>query len=248
MANMAEDMSRIGDGIAASRRQRVELMAAVRKTNAERPAPVRAQLEAMRESRGRASRDERRTAAAHCRDRHSEMTSLLAQFGRQRAVTRQHALELAAAQREKAAAFMRDLTSGVAALRDGFSAGQQSRARDGRALAAAVQSRLAKYGQERRAAIAAWYSHVGSRMPLAGRRQSGHASPMVQPQPAAQAPAAQPPAEPAAAEASAMATPAPASTYASPAGQSVPSEPSGRSGRRGFGHHRSGEQHGEGEK
>ena len=44
---------------------------------------------------------------------------------------------------------MRDLTSGVAALRDGF-------AKEGRDRAAAIRGRLVAYALDRREAIAAW--------------------------------------------------------------------------------------------
>jgi len=233
MANIAEDMGRMADGIVAGRRQRSDLATAIKAATADRRRGVRSQLDGLHAARDRASREWLQSAAAARKGRHNDVKALMAQFGRERAARRQHAVEVATAQREKAAAFMRDLTSGVAALRDGFGAAQQSRARDGRALAEAVHARLAVYGQDRVAAVAAWAGHPAKRTAA-----TGHRPPMTT---AAAQPAPAEPAEPPR-EAGAM------SGHESAGGSASPAEPAGRAGRRGFGHQRSAEQHGEDDK
>lgn len=127
-------------------------------------------LKGLKASRGKASREYQREANALNSKRRGEVKALLTRFGREMVVRRQHRQELSVAQREKAAAFMRELTSGVAALCDGF-------AKESRNRAATIRGRLAAYALDRRNAVAAWR----------GRYQGGGASH----RPAAQAAVAQ---------------------------------------------------------
>lgn len=106
-------------------------------------------LKGLKASRGRAWREYRREAIVTSSKRRSEVRALLTRFGREMVVRRQHRRELSVAQFEKAAAFMRELTSGVASICDGF-------AKEGRDRAAAIRGRLAAYGRDRHNGLVAW--------------------------------------------------------------------------------------------
>jgi hypothetical protein len=106
-------------------------------------------LHGLKMSRSKASRDYRKEAMAVIDGRMSEMKKLLARFAHMRVVTRQHRHALVMKQRNKAAAFMRTLTSSVAALLDNFD-------KEGRDRAAAIRERFATYARDRREAVAIW--------------------------------------------------------------------------------------------
>jgi hypothetical protein len=106
-------------------------------------------LKGLKASRGKATRVYQRDAIAINSRRRGEVKALLTQFGREMVARRKHRQELSMAQLEKAAGFMRDLTSGVAALRDRF-------VKDDRDRAAAIHGRLAAYALDRREAVAIW--------------------------------------------------------------------------------------------
>lgn len=110
---------------------------------------VHSLLKGLKAARSRAGREYQRDAIAIVGKRRGEVRVLLTRFRREMVVFRQRRRELSVAQREKAAAFMRGLTSGVASLCDGF-------AREGRDRAAAVRGRLAGYASDRRNAVAIW--------------------------------------------------------------------------------------------
>ncbi|MGO9773098.1 MAG: hypothetical protein ACLPSW_26835 [Roseiarcus sp.] len=116
----------------ASREQATEAKRAMKARHGE----VHSLLQGLKASRVKAGREYRREAKAVNSMRKTEVGVLLAPFSRERVARRRRRQELATAQRHKAAAFMRDLTSGVAALRDGF-------AKDNRDRAAAIRDRLA---------------------------------------------------------------------------------------------------------
>jgi hypothetical protein len=181
----------------ASRERLAEAAKAARARHGE----IRSSLEGLKASRGRASREYRIEADATNSARKTEVSALLTRFFHQRAARRRHRQELATALRQKAAAFMRDLTGGVAALRDGF-------AKEGRDRAAAVRGRLVAYAFHRREAIAVWRESLsGGRRAVAERSEAGQRPaaesrvadrPSLEPAPAAEtAPASpEPPAPP----------------------------------------------------
>jgi len=129
----------------ATREQAVE----AKKVVMARHGEVSSMLKDLKASRGRAMREHQRQANALNSRRRGEVKALLTRFGREMVVRRQHRQELSVAQREKAAAFMRELTSSVAALCDGF-------AKEGRDRAATIRGRLAAYALDRSNAVAAW--------------------------------------------------------------------------------------------
>jgi hypothetical protein len=118
---------------------------------------VLASLTAMEASRGQAHSEQRSEATDRISRRREEVKSLLMQFGREMGVCRQHRLECAKVQHAGAAAFMRNLTSAVAAMLDGFD-------KDDRNRALVIRGRLAAYARERRHALAAW----SGRLSIAG--------------------------------------------------------------------------------
>ena len=129
---------------------------------------------------------------------------------------------------------MRDLTGGVAALRDGF-------AKEGRDRAAAIRARLLAYAFHRREAIAVWREYLsGGRAAVAGRREAaqrpaaelrGADRPWSEPAPAAEAApvSPEPPAPPSLMGETYEAAAAPASDAAVRSGR----RPSGALGHRG---------------
>jgi len=120
----------------ATREQAVE----AKKVVMVRHGEVCSMLKDLKASRGKAMRENQREATALNSRRRSEVKALLTRFGREMVVRRQHRQELSVAQHEKAAAFMRELTSGVAALCDGFAKESRDRAKEGRDRAAACHA------------------------------------------------------------------------------------------------------------
>jgi hypothetical protein len=118
-------------------------------------------LKGLKASRGKATRVYQRDAIAINSRRRGEVKALLTQFGREMVARRKHRQELSMAQLEKAAGFMRDLTSGVAALRDRF-------VKDDRDRAAAIHGRLAAYALD----IAARRSRYGAEALAGDNRQA----------------------------------------------------------------------------
>lgn len=94
------------------------------------------------------------------------MKAFIPQFGREQITRRKHRQELTVAQIEKAAAFMRDLTRGVAALLDSFDKGNRNRA-------AALRKRFGAYALDCCEAVAIWR---GSAPPEATGRRPDHRS------------------------------------------------------------------------
>ena len=175
MAKLAEGIARVADGISMGRRQRGELAAEIKATTRSRRSDVRSFLESVNTSRSRASRDQAteaeegdpsapqrsslvaagfqdvarqsaprgsKEAAAINSRRQSEVKALLTQFGREQVARHKH-------RQDTAAAFMRDLTSGVAALLDSFDKGNRNRA-------SALRKRFGAYALDRGEAIAIW--------------------------------------------------------------------------------------------
>lgn len=204
--------------VRASREHAAEVKQATRARRGE----VQSLMQGLKTARGRAIREYRREAIVVSNGRRSEVKALMAQFRRVRVARRQHFQELAVAQRDKAAAFMRDLTNSVAALLDNF-------AKDGRDRAAAIRERLAAYALDRHEAVAIWR---GSRRQVVA--QAAHRSAPESP--------------PAQTESSVLRSPsAPAHDVA--AAQAPDTAP--RSGKRpfgGWGHKGSSERHGKDEK
>lgn len=156
MPSMTEDLGRIAQGIAASRRERSAAAVERRREVGSRHRAVGGRLREIRTSREKMGREQRQHAAAEQRRRVKETEVMLRQFHRSREAQHRHRLELAAAERARAAAFMRDLTGRVAALRDAFGAGQQARAKSRLDAAKALHAGIAGYRQDRHDASAAW--------------------------------------------------------------------------------------------
>lgn len=129
----------------ASREQAADMRKATRARHGE----VGSTLASLRQLRRRASREYRKEAGAATRERKAEVSALLTRFFLERVARRRHRRGLATALRHKAAAFMRDLTSGVATLRDGFAKQNCDRA-------ATICGRLLAYALDRREAMAVW--------------------------------------------------------------------------------------------
>lgn len=187
---------------------------------------IHSMLKGLKASRGRAGREYQREALGTGSKRRGEVKALLARFRREMVVHRQHRRELSMEQREKAAAFMRGLTSGVASMRDGF-------AKEGRDRAAMIRGRLAAYALDRHNAVAVWRGSF--------RANPGDRSAMKAPVGQAEPPAAV--SASAEVHTAAAHTPAPAAHHV--AAQSP--DPSTRSGRRpvgNLGHRGSNEPHG----
>jgi hypothetical protein len=196
MAKVAEGIARVADGIASDRRERSKLATEIKLMTSRRHREVRSMLGSMKETRIketdeqaaeakkmnsarhsqvhsmiRAMRMSRgREAAILIKARRSEMRNLLAQFRGVRVMRRQQFQKLAAAQRDRAAAFMRHLTSSVAALRDSF-------VKEGRERAMAMRKCLAAYAADRHEAVLIWHgnSHhmlVAQGAGASGRRES----------------------------------------------------------------------------
>lgn len=134
----------------ASREQMAEMKKAARARRGE----IRSLMARLKTSRRVASRTYQREANAANGARKAEVSALLTQLFRERVELRRHRQALATTLRHKAAAFMRDLTSGVAALRDGF-------AKEGRDRAAGIRGRLLAYGLGHREAIPVWRESLG---------------------------------------------------------------------------------------
>jgi hypothetical protein len=176
MPSMTEDLGRLAQGIAASRRGRMEASAERRREVGSRHRAVVQQLRGLRTTRATMSREQHKDAAAGRRERRSDVERLLRQFHRNRD-------KLAAAARVQAASFMRDLTGRVAALRDAFSASQEARAKSRHDLAEALQEQLAGYRQDRHDSGSAWHgtptrharppAPTGAHQPTAERNTAG---------------------------------------------------------------------------
>jgi hypothetical protein len=150
MPSMTEDLGRLAQGIAASRRGRMAASVERQREVGRRHRAVVDQLRALRMTRATMSREQHKDAAAGRRERRSGVGRLLRQFHRNRDKTATEA-------RVQAASFMRDLTGRVAALRDAFSASQEARAKSRHDLAEALRERLAGYRLDRHDADAAWH-------------------------------------------------------------------------------------------
>lgn len=133
-----------------------------------RHGEVHSLLHGLKTSRGGAARDYRREATIAIGGRRSEVKALLTHFWRERVANRKHRQTLAAAQHDEAAAFMRDLTRGVATLRDNF-------AKEGRDRAAEIRERLAAYARDRQDAVAIWRAGLRQGQQVAAH----HAEPSV---------------------------------------------------------------------
>lgn len=150
MPSMTEDLGRLAQGIAASRRGRMEAAVERQREVGSRHRAVVHQLRELKTTRATMSRKQHKDAEAGRRERRSAVERLLREFHRNRD-------NIAAAARVQAASFMRDLTGRVAALRDVFSASQEARAKSRHDLAAALHERLAGYRQDRHGAGLAWH-------------------------------------------------------------------------------------------
>lgn len=205
---------------------------------------VRSLLAGLKTSRRRASREYLKEASAAMREREAEVSALLTRFFHERVALRRHRQKLATELRHKAAAFMRDLTSGVAALRDGF-------AKEGRDRAAAIRGRLVAYAFHRREAIATWRESLsrgrgaGVELSQAGQRPAAESRvadrPSPEPAPVAETAAVSPPPP-------APPSPADESNKLAAARSSDPADRSDRRSSRASGHRGSATSHGRGSK
>jgi len=200
MPSMNEDLGRIAGGIALSRRERMEANVERQREADSRHRAVADRLHEIKTTRETMGREQRKDAAAGRRSRMTDVEVLLRRLHRNRD-------ESAAAERVRAAAFMRDLTGQVASLRDASRASQEARAKSHHDLAKELHERLAGYRQDRHKASAAWHATlarhapspdpVGAGRPAAerytARAETSHAQPAAI-EPAAPAPAAAEPA------------------------------------------------------
>ncbi|MGJ0535621.1 hypothetical protein [Methylocystis sp.] len=165
--------------VSASREHAAELKQATRARRGE----VRSLMQGLKTARDRATREYRREAIVVINGRRSEVKALMGQFRRVRVARRQRFQELAVAQRDKAAVFMRDLTNSVAALLDNF-------AKDGRDRAAAIRERLAAYASDRREAVAIWRGSRRQDVAQAAHRSAPESHPAQTESSAPQSPSA----------------------------------------------------------
>lgn len=161
MPSMTEDMRRIAGGIAASRQMRMEAAAERHREAGGRHRAVGNQLHEIKTMRRNMSREQRKDAVAGRMSRLSDVEEMLRQFHQNREGN-------AAAARAQAAAFMRDLSLRVVALRDVFNASHMARVKLRRDLAKALHDQLAGYRQDRHDADAAWRG-------MPARQASSHA-------------------------------------------------------------------------
>lgn len=131
------------------RKAGLEQAAEAKKVASKRHGDVCASLDGLKASRVRADREYRKEATVVIGARRDEVKTLLGRFSRELSARRRRRLELLPAQRQKAAAFMRDLTNGVAGLLGEF-------ARNDRDRATSVRERLAAYALDRSDAVAIW--------------------------------------------------------------------------------------------
>jgi hypothetical protein len=125
-----------------------EQAAELQKTSGARRVEVCAMLEAMNAARRRLAREYLREIKAAKSARKAKNGALMTSFFEARAAHERRRREFVAMLRRHAAAFMRNLTGGVVALRDGFALAERDRA-------AGVRGRLVAYAFERRNAEAA---------------------------------------------------------------------------------------------
>ncbi len=163
MPSMTEDLRRIAGGIAASRQMRMEAATERQREVHNRHRAVGHQMHEVKTMRRKMSREQRKDASAGRLRRAHDVEAMLRQMHRDRD-------ELAAAARMQAAAFMRDLSLRVVALRDIFNASHMARAKLRQDLAKELHARLAGYRQDRHEAYAAWRG-------MSARQGSPHAPP-----------------------------------------------------------------------
>jgi hypothetical protein len=187
MAKLAEDMARVAGGIAMGHKQRSELAMEIKVATRTRHSDVQSFLKSLKASRNKMGRERMAEASKMMRARHNEVhawlkgmkvsrnkadhehqkqaravrnarrndvKALMTQFHQEGMARRKHF-------REDAAAFMKGLTSGVAALLDSFDKLNCKRA-------AALHERFAGYAADRRDATAIW------RGGQPGRHQAAH--------------------------------------------------------------------------
>ena len=174
MPSMTDELGRLASAIATSRRQRAEARSVRGQVVVARGREVEASLEAMAKARNLVAREQQKDAAAARRHRHREVATLFRQFGRVRAVRWRQSVEAAAAEQAQAAAFMRDLTARVAALRDGFAMSQEARSAARRARAHEVTEQLAGYARDRHGADLAWRGMAAHPGALSSARTGRH--------------------------------------------------------------------------
>ena len=125
-----------------------------------RRSEMRESLSETKAARTEMGREHRHEADAANGERNVEITGLMSRFARERVAQRLHRGEAAAAQRKQASAFMSDLTSRVAGLRDRL-------AKEGRDRAEAIRSTFAARSSDRIAAGAIWRGSSASQAPVA---------------------------------------------------------------------------------
>ncbi len=158
MPSMTEDMGRLANAIAASRRQRAEARIVRGQAVVARGRDVEAMLEAMTKARAMMARDYHKEMAAIRRHRHREVATLFRQFAHDHDMRRRHRAEAAAAEGAELAAFMRDLTARVAAMRDGFAKSQKARTAACQHFRHTVERQLAAFTRDRHGAAVTWRS------------------------------------------------------------------------------------------
>lgn len=171
MPNMTEDLGRIAQGIAASRRQRAAAGRERRADVHDRHQEVAAQLRRLRQARGAMARALRRELMAGPQARRKELQQLMHGFRRDRESWRQQHDAIMAAERSGLAAFVAGLSDDVAAMRDGFSSQQAERAEARRDSVAEQRAMLKSYALDRAGAGAAWRG--ASARPTAARPHHG---------------------------------------------------------------------------
>ena len=154
-------------GLQTSRTRAASVKAAEgKKMTRELRDEVRSMLKGQKTSRLRAARDNHKEAVETNSRRQGEVRAMLDQLAREGVARRQHRHEFADAQRERAAAFMRNLTNGV----DGF---RGKLAREGRDRAAEIRDHLSAYARDRREGLAMWRGTFQKSRPV--KEQPGEA-------------------------------------------------------------------------
>ncbi len=157
MAIVAEGLGRVASGITVDRQNRAELARHIKHATLSRRAEVRSILENMKDARAKSSRDMAANMRKAAMSRRSEVRSMMNRLRQSRAKeTREY--------HEKATAFMRDLTNGVAGMLAKF-------AKEDHERAAILHRSFVAYGRDRMEARAVWQGKPIGRQAAASSSQ-----------------------------------------------------------------------------
>ncbi len=165
MAIIAEGLGRVASGIAMDRQNRAELAKQIRHATASRRMEMRTLLEHMRGARAKSAPEMAANLRKATMRRRAEVRSMMngLRQSRERETREYH---------DKAKAFMRDLTNGVAGMIAKF-------AKEDHERAAMLHEKFVAYGHDRMEATAIWQGKPMRRQ--GGGHPSQHSSPMTAP-------------------------------------------------------------------